>query len=104
MNACTRSSAAYCYYDVEGAPVACTLEYSGLKNVGILNGGHEERVREKRPISTKFESPKKTVYTGTLNRNLLADKEFVKNHLGKAVFVDVRDRLLLRNRAGYRDQ
>lgn len=84
-------SAAYCYYDVEGARVACTLEYAGLRNVGILNGGYEEWEREKRPISTKFAKPKKTVYTGTLNKNLLADKDFVKNHLGKAVFVDVRE-------------
>lgn len=89
-------SAAYCYYDVEGARVACTLEYAGLKNVSILNGGHEEWVREKRPVSTEFVKPKKTVYTGTLNKNLLADKEFVKNHLGKAVFVDVREQAFIK--------
>lgn len=84
-------SAAYCYYDVEAARVACTLEYAGLKNVGILNGGYEEWVREKKPVSTKFVKPKKTTYRGTLKKDLLADKKYVKDHLGKAAFVDVRE-------------
>jgi thiosulfate/3-mercaptopyruvate sulfurtransferase len=89
-------SSAYCYHDVEAARVACTLEYAGLKNVGILNGGHEEWTRGKRSISIKFEKPKKTTYTGTLNKNLLADKRYVKDHLGKAVFVDVREQAFVR--------
>ncbi len=89
-------SSAYCFYDVEAARVACTLEYAGLKNVGILNGGNEEWARQKKPLSRDFVRPKQTVYEGTLNRNLLADKQYVKDNLGKAVFVDVRESFLFR--------
>lgn len=89
-------SAAYCYHDVEAARVACTLEYAGLKNVGILNGGHEEWARGKRPLSMKFEKPKRTNYKGTLRKDMLADKTYVKDHLGKAVFVDVREQAFVR--------
>lgn len=86
-------SASHCYYEVEGARVACTLEYAGLKNIGILDGGFEEWARQKKPVSTEFVKPKETTYKGTLNKAMLADREYVKRNLGKAVFVDVREPL-----------
>ncbi len=83
-----------CQTQVEAARVFCTLEYGGLENVGILDGGYEQWVREKRPITTKVVKPGKTVYKGKLNKSLIADKDYVSSRLGKAVFVDVREREL----------
>lgn len=87
-------SSSYCYYDVEAARVACTLKFAGLENVGILDGGFEEWARQKKPVSTTFVKRQKTTYKGTLNKSMLADNAYVKNNLGKAVFVDVREAFL----------
>ncbi len=89
-------SSSYCYYDVEAARVACTLKYAGLENVGILDGGFEEWARRKKPVSRDFVKPQKTTYKGALNKSMLADSSYVKENLGKAVFVDVREAFLFR--------
>lgn len=81
-----------CQNQLQASRVYCTLKYGGLKNVSILDGGHDQWVREKRPLSTQIVKAKKSNYTGKLNKSLLADKDYVKSRLGKAVFVDVRER------------
>jgi thiosulfate/3-mercaptopyruvate sulfurtransferase len=81
----------HCFYQVMAPRVLCTLEYAGLKNVSILDGGHEKWAREKRPISTKQVKPKKTVYRDELNKKLHVDKDYVASRLEKATFVDVRE-------------
>jgi thiosulfate/3-mercaptopyruvate sulfurtransferase len=80
-----------CQAQVECARVACTLHYGGFDNVAMLDGGYEQWVREGKPVSTDIVKPKKTVYKGELRKELLADREYVLSHLGKAVFVDVRE-------------
>jgi thiosulfate/3-mercaptopyruvate sulfurtransferase len=81
-----------CQNQLYASRVYCTLKYGGLKNVSILDGGHDQWVREKRPLSTQVVKAAKSTYTGTLDKSLLADKDYVKSRLGKAVFVDVRER------------
>jgi thiosulfate/3-mercaptopyruvate sulfurtransferase len=79
---------------IEAARVLCTLFYGGLANAGILDGGHEEWVRQGNPLSAEFVRGKKTVYHGTLNGAIMADKEHAVKRFGKALFVDVRERVL----------
>ena len=80
-----------CFYQVMAPRVLCTLQYVGLKNISILDGGHEEWVRQKRSLSTKIVIPKKNVYRGKLNKTLHVDKAYVVGRIGKATFVDVRE-------------
>jgi len=79
---------------IEAARVLCTLFYGGLKDAGILDGGIEAWVREGKPLSTDFVKGKKTVYQGTLNRTIIADKEYAVKQFGKDLFIDVREQVL----------
>jgi thiosulfate/3-mercaptopyruvate sulfurtransferase len=81
----------HCFYQVMAPRVLCTLQYAGLENVSILDGGHEKWVKEKRPLSTEPVKAKKTVYKGKLNKELNAEKDYVISRFGKATFVDVRE-------------
>lgn len=81
----------HCFYQVMAPRVLCTLQYAGLKNVSILDGGHEKWVREKRPLSTEPVKPKKTIYKGKLNKELHVEKDYVVSRFGKAIFIDVRE-------------
>jgi len=83
-----------CQNQVYAARVHCTLKYGGLENVGILDGGYDQWLRDKRQVSKRIVKAKKSDYKSELNKDLLADKEYVKSRLGKAVFVDVRERAL----------
>ncbi|HOD34877.1 MAG TPA: rhodanese-like domain-containing protein [Syntrophales bacterium] len=83
-----------CFYQVMAPRVLCTLQYAGLDNISILDGGHEKWGREKRPLSTVMVKPKKTVYRGKLNKQLHVEKEYVAKRLGKATFVDTREIIL----------
>jgi thiosulfate/3-mercaptopyruvate sulfurtransferase len=83
-----------CQTQVECARVLCTLEYGGFDNVAMLDGGHEQWVREKKPVSKDIVKPIKTVYRGVIRKEMLADKAYVMSRLGKAVFVDVREQEL----------
>jgi thiosulfate/3-mercaptopyruvate sulfurtransferase len=80
-----------CQTQVECTRVLCTLHYGGFDNVAMLDGGYQQWVRERKPVSTDIAKPKKTVYTGVLRKEMLADKAYVMSRLGKAVFVDVRE-------------
>jgi thiosulfate/3-mercaptopyruvate sulfurtransferase len=79
---------------IEAARVLCTLFYGGLKNAGILDGGIEAWVRQGKPLSKDFVRGGKTVYHGTLNRAIVADKDHAVKQFGKALFVDVREKVL----------
>jgi thiosulfate/3-mercaptopyruvate sulfurtransferase len=84
----------HCFYQVMAPRVLCTPRYAGLESVGILDGGHEKWVREKRTLSTEWVIPKKAVYQGRLNKALHVDKAHVASRLGKATFLDVREPVL----------
>jgi thiosulfate/3-mercaptopyruvate sulfurtransferase len=80
-----------CFYQIMAPRVLCTLQYAGIENVGILDGGQDKWIRENRPLSTEHVKPKKTVYRGILNKGLHVEKAFVAGRLGKATFVDTRE-------------
>jgi len=84
----------HCFYQVMAPRVLCTLQYAGLKNLSILDGGQEKWVKEGRPLSTTPARPGKTVYKGKLNRELHVEKDYVVSRMGKATFLDVREPVL----------
>jgi thiosulfate/3-mercaptopyruvate sulfurtransferase len=73
------------------ARVACALEYGGVKNVAILDGGHNQWVRENRVISHESDKPTSKIYSGQIDRKVFVKKEYVLDHLGKVLMVDVRE-------------
>lgn len=81
----------HCFYQVMAPRVLVTLQHAGLENIGILDGGHEKWVREKRPLSTEPVKPKKTIYKGKLNKELHVEKYYVASRFGRATFLDVRE-------------
>jgi thiosulfate/3-mercaptopyruvate sulfurtransferase len=84
----------HCFYQVMAPRVLCTLQYAGLGNLSILDGGQEKWVKEGRPLSTEPVKPKKTTYRGKLNKELHVEKDYVVSRFGKATFVDVREPVL----------
>jgi thiosulfate/3-mercaptopyruvate sulfurtransferase len=80
-----------CFYQVMAPRVLCTLQYVGLENISVLDGGHEAWVREKGTLSKEPAIPKKTIYKGKLNKTLHVEKAYVAGRFGKATFVDVRE-------------
>jgi thiosulfate/3-mercaptopyruvate sulfurtransferase len=75
----------------DAARVACTLFYSGVKNVAVLDGGHNKWLKEARPISREAVRPKPKAYRGQLDKSLFVTKEYVKKRLGQTTIVDARD-------------
>ena len=84
----------HCYFTILAARVVCTLLCAGLENVAILDGGHDEWVRAGKPVSRDIVKPRKTTYQGKFSKDILADKDYVVSRLGKALFVDTRDRAI----------
>lgn len=70
--------------------VAWTLKYAGVENAAILNGGQDQWVKEKRPLSQEMVKAKAKSYKANLKKDLFVDKAFVLAKLGKAVIVDTR--------------
>jgi thiosulfate/3-mercaptopyruvate sulfurtransferase len=70
--------------------VAWTLKYAGVENAAILNGGQDQWVKEKKPLSQEMVKAKAKPYKAEWNKNLFVDKAFVLGKLGKATIVDTR--------------
>jgi len=70
--------------------VACTLLYGGVKNVAVLNGGHNKWVKERKPISDKILKPKTVAYKGKISRAMFVSKEYVQKKIGESVIIDAR--------------
>ncbi len=69
-----------------------TLDFLGHKKVGILNGGWGKWTSEKNPVTQSYPSllPKK--FFGRVKRDILAEKQWVQDHLlaKGVVIVDAR--------------
>lgn len=77
---------------VDVTRVAWTLKYAGVQKVSVLSGGLEKwAVREQREVSSDFVRPKAKAYKGKINKELVVKKDYVKNQIGKAMIVDVRE-------------
>ncbi len=81
----------HCFYQVMAPRVLITLAHAGLENIGILDGGHEKWVREKRALSMEPVKPQKTIFKGNLNKELHVEKYYVAMRFGTATLVDVRE-------------
>jgi thiosulfate/3-mercaptopyruvate sulfurtransferase len=71
--------------------VACTLQYAGLVNVALLDGGMNKWVRDKKPLSTTVVRAKEKPFAGRYKKDKFADKDYVRSRLGKIVLLDVRE-------------
>jgi thiosulfate/3-mercaptopyruvate sulfurtransferase len=78
----------------DAARVATTLIYAGVRNVAILDGGHEKWVREGRPVSTDIITLRQSLYRGALNEAIFVFKEYVLSKVSlkdrETVIVDAR--------------
>ncbi|HOI74844.1 MAG TPA: rhodanese-like domain-containing protein [Syntrophales bacterium] len=75
----------------QSARVACTLQYAGISNVALLNGGIDAWIREKRKLTTVPGKPVPKPFTAKLRHDFIADKEYVKTHMGQVLLLDVRE-------------
>lgn len=70
--------------------VACTLLYAGVRNVAVLNGGHNKWVRERKPMSDKIVKPKTVPYKGRIDKAMFVAKGYVQKKIGKSIIIDAR--------------
>jgi thiosulfate/3-mercaptopyruvate sulfurtransferase len=66
----------------QSARVACTLQYAGIN----------KWIAEKKPLSKKVEPRKAKKFQGKYTGEVFADKNYVKERLGKLIILDVRER------------
>jgi len=71
--------------------VADTLIYAGVKNVAVLDGGHTKWVKEGKALSKDPVTPVPLTYRGDVDKTMFVPKEYVREHIGKAVIIDSRD-------------
>jgi len=76
----------------QSARVACTLQYAGIENVALLDGGANKWIAEKKTLSKKIERRKAKNFKGKYTGEVFADKNYVKERLGKLIILDVRER------------
>lgn len=76
----------------QSARVACTLQYAGIENVALLDGGTNKWIAEKKPLSTRVEKRKASKFKGKYASGKFADKNYVKERLGKLILLDLRER------------
>jgi thiosulfate/3-mercaptopyruvate sulfurtransferase len=75
----------------QSARVACTLQYAGIPNVALLNGGINAWIRAKKPLTTESRKAVAKPFTAKLRTEFFANKEYVQTRLGKVVLLDVRE-------------
>lgn len=73
------------------ARVACTLQYAGVGNVALLDGGHIKWAKEGKPQSKEIVHPKPKKFKGEINRNIFVKKDYILKNLEKILLVDVRE-------------
>jgi thiosulfate/3-mercaptopyruvate sulfurtransferase len=80
----------------QSARVACTLQYAGIKNVALLDGGFNKWVLEKKPLSEKIEKRKAKKFRGAYSKEKFATSAYIKENLGKLILLDTREREFFR--------
>lgn len=71
--------------------VAWTLEYAGVENVAVLDGGWEKWIAEKKPVSTDSVKPQASNFQLKIHKNMQVTKDGVKAAIGKEIIVDARE-------------
>ncbi len=75
----------------QSARVACTLQYAGIANVALLDGGMNKWLDEKKSLSKKTERRKANNFRGKYSGDKFADKNYIKERMGKLILLDVRE-------------
>ena len=73
------------------ARVACTLQYAGIVNVALLDGGYNQWVNQKKPTSSTIVKVERRPFTGNVKREMFADKQYILSRMGKITLLDVRE-------------
>lgn len=71
--------------------VAWTLKYAGVQKISVLSGGFDKWVSEKKEVSLEATKAKAGAYKGKFKRDVVANKDYIKGRIGKAIIVDVRE-------------
>ena len=74
--------------------VALALLYAGVKDVSILDGGHDKWAMEGRPVSTDPVTPIPVTYEGRVDKTMLVSAEYVESKIGKSIIIDARDEIV----------
>jgi len=95
------SAAGPATYALAGATrVADTLIYAGVKNVAIMDGGHDKWVAESKATTAAPVTPTPVTYAGAVNEAMFVSKNYVKNAIRRgwwwqflrwSAIVDARD-------------
>lgn len=70
--------------------VAWTLTYAGLEKISILDGGFNAWKKSGKVLVTEIKKPKSGDFKLKINKNIYADKEYVKSAIYKSIIVDTR--------------
>ncbi len=70
--------------------VAWTIKYAGIKSPGILNGGINNWINSKLPLTAGWESREKGKQKCKLNKSVVATKEHLREVMDKAAIIDTR--------------
>ncbi|MGB5218091.1 MAG: rhodanese-like domain-containing protein [Smithella sp.] len=76
----------------QSARVACTLQYAGIKNVALLDGGINKWIKEKKPMPEKIAQRKASKFLGKYTGEVFVGKDYLKDNEGKLVLLDLRER------------
>lgn len=66
------------------------LNYHGINNVAILDGGKQAWVHEGAPLDNAIPTIAVSNYKVKINPELVADRVYVENHIGKLPMLDAR--------------
>jgi thiosulfate/3-mercaptopyruvate sulfurtransferase len=77
-----------CY---QSTRVVCTLQYAGMENVALLDGGINQWIKYRKPLSTEPVSFNSKPFKGKFNRDKFADKDYILSRMGKIILLDVRE-------------
>jgi len=75
----------------QSARVACTLQYAGIENVALLDGGMNKWIEEKRPLSNMVVRNRAKLFQGKYTKTKFAGKADIQNRLGSILLLDVRE-------------
>ncbi|MEI6608679.1 MAG: rhodanese-like domain-containing protein [Deltaproteobacteria bacterium] len=75
----------------QSARVACTLQYAGIENVALLDGGMNKWFLDKKPLSSNITRTKAKPFQGKYRKDKFADKDYIQSRLGKIILLDVRE-------------
>ncbi len=79
-------------HSYQSARVACTLQYAGVENVALLDGGMNKWIADKKPLSTEIVRIKDKPFKGNFNKGkMFADKDYILKRMGKIILLDVRE-------------